>query len=70
MTSTKPLTGVVSNAGSALRWLAAEPPNVDETHHYLEPIVLGLQAARATLSSDGVRGLARQTPPAVTGGRE
>src|SRR5215471_763262 len=31
----QPLTGVVSNAGTALRWLSAQPPNVEEARHYL-----------------------------------
>ena len=31
----QPFTGVVANAGMALRWLSAQPPNVEEARHYL-----------------------------------
>jgi PAS domain S-box-containing protein len=35
----QPLAGVVTNANAALRWLAAEPPNMDEVRQATERII-------------------------------
>jgi PAS domain S-box-containing protein len=57
----QPLTGVVSNAGTALRWLAAEPPNLEEARHYLELIVRDGKRASEVITR--IRGLVRKEPP-------
>jgi PAS domain S-box-containing protein len=54
----QPLTGVVSNAGTALRWLAARPPEIDEARHYLELIVK--DGNRASEVIRRIRGLVRK----------
>ena len=57
----QPLTGVVANAGTCLRWLAAEPPDLDEVRHYLGLIVRDGNRASEVISR--IRGLVRKEPP-------
>jgi PAS domain S-box-containing protein len=54
----QPLTGVVSNAGTALRWLAAKPPEIEEARHYLELIIK--DGNRASEVIKRIRGLVRK----------
>jgi C4-dicarboxylate-specific signal transduction histidine kinase len=54
----QPLTGVVSNAGTALRWLAATPPDLDEARHYLELIIRDGRRASDVITR--IRGLVRK----------
>jgi PAS domain S-box-containing protein len=61
----QPLTGVVSNAGTALRWLAAEPPNLAEARHYLELIVRDGKRASDVIAR--IRGLVRKEAPLTDG---
>ena len=56
----QPLTGVVSNANAATRWLAARAPDVGEARLALERIVEdGMRASRVV---ERVRALARKLP--------
>jgi signal transduction histidine kinase len=56
----QPLTGVVSNANAATRWLAAQAPDVSEARLALERIVEdGMRASRVVAR---VRALARKLP--------
>jgi PAS domain S-box-containing protein len=57
----QPLTGVVAHAGSGLRWLAAEPPNLEEARQTLEFILR--DANRAEKVIDRIRALVKQVPP-------
>ena len=57
----QPLTGVVANAGTCLRWLAAQPPDLDEVRHYLGLIVR--DGNRASEVIGRIRGLVRKEPP-------
>jgi two-component system sensor kinase FixL len=57
----QPLTGVVANAGTCLRWLALEPPDLDEVRHYLGLIVRDGNRASAVIGR--IRGLVRKQPP-------
>jgi C4-dicarboxylate-specific signal transduction histidine kinase len=57
----QPLTGVVANAGTCLRWLAAQPPDLDEVRHYLGLIVRDGNRASAVIGR--IRGLVRKEPP-------
>jgi two-component system sensor kinase FixL len=57
----QPLTGVVANAGTCLRWLAAQPPDLDEVRKYLGLIVR--DGNRASEVIGRIRGLVRKEPP-------
>ena len=57
----QPLTGVVAHAGSCLRWLAAEPPNLEEARQTLEFIIR--DANRAEKVIDRIRALVKKVPP-------
>ena len=59
----QPLTGVVSNAGTALRWLAAKPPNVEEARQYLELIVRDGKRAGDVIAR--IQGLVRRESPRI-----
>jgi PAS domain S-box-containing protein len=54
----QPLTGVISNAGTAMRWLAAKPPEIEEARHYLELILK--DGNRASEVIKRIRGLVRK----------
>jgi signal transduction histidine kinase len=57
----QPLAAVVTNGNACSRWLAAEPPNLDEARLALERIVR--DANRASQVVERVRGLARPGVP-------
>jgi PAS domain S-box-containing protein len=54
----QPLTGVISNAGTALRWLAAVPPDIDEARQYLQFVIKDGNRASAVITR--IRGLVRK----------
>jgi PAS domain S-box-containing protein len=57
----QPITGVVTNAEVALRWLGAEPPNLDEVREVLGHIVK--DGRRAGDIIHRIRGLITKAPP-------
>jgi PAS domain S-box-containing protein len=57
----QPITGVVTNAEAALRWLKAEPPNVDKIREVLGEIVKDGMRAGDVLHR--IRALIKKTPP-------
>jgi PAS domain S-box-containing protein len=57
----QPLTGVVAHAGTCLRWLAAQPPDVEEARQYLGLIVR--DGNRAADVIRGVRAFVKKVPP-------
>jgi len=56
----QPLTGVVANAGTALRYLAAQTPNVEEARQYLGLIASDGERAAETIR--GIRALVKNVP--------
>jgi C4-dicarboxylate-specific signal transduction histidine kinase len=56
----QPLTAVVTSGNACLRWLEAQPPNLDKAKQAMSRIVE--DAGRASEIIRRVRGLARQTP--------
>ena len=56
----QPLTAVIVNAGAGLRWLGAEPPNLEEVRHMLERIKK--DGTRAGDVIGRIRALARKAP--------
>jgi two-component system, LuxR family, sensor kinase FixL len=56
----QPLTGIVANAGTGLRYLAAEIPNVEEARQYLELIVRDGKRAAEVIGR--IRALVRRVP--------
>jgi signal transduction histidine kinase len=56
----QPLTGVVSNANACLRWLAAQPPNLEEARLAVERVAD--DGIRASEFIRRVRALARRAP--------
>jgi signal transduction histidine kinase len=56
----QPLTGVVSNAGTALRYLAAQTPNLEEARHYLG--LIARDGKRAAEVIHRVRALVKKMP--------
>jgi C4-dicarboxylate-specific signal transduction histidine kinase len=59
----QPITGVVTNAEAALRWLRAEPPNLDEAREVLGLIIRdGMRAADVIYR---IRALTRKTSPRI-----
>ena len=56
----QPLTGVVSNADACLRWLAAQPPNLEEARLAVERVAD--DGMRASEVIRRVRALARRAP--------
>jgi len=59
----QPLTAVIVNAGAGLRWLDAEPPNLDEVRQMLERI--RKDGTRAGDVIGRIRALARKAPVKV-----
>lgn len=57
----QPLTGVVANAGTCSRYLAAETPNLEEARQYLGRIIS--DGKRAAQVIDRIRGLVKKVPP-------
>src|SRR5208283_1018907 len=61
MKSTSPITGAVTNAQAALRWLCARPPNLEEVQQALGRIVSnGLRAGNVV---ERIRSLITKAPP-------
>ena len=58
----QPLTGIIANAGTSLRYLAAQPPNLDEARTHLEFIVRDGNRAAGIISR--IRALVKRAPPA------
>jgi C4-dicarboxylate-specific signal transduction histidine kinase len=56
----QPLTGIISNAGTGLRYLAAEIPDVEEARRYLELIVRDGKRAAEVIGR--IRALVRRVP--------
>jgi len=56
----QPITAAVANANASLRWLSAEPPNLDEARAAIERIVK--DGTRAGTIVSRIRGLAKRTP--------
>ena len=57
----QPLATVVIDGGSALRWLARQPPGIDKARSSVERMIK--QADRATHIIDGLRDLTKQNAP-------
>lgn len=57
----QPLTGVINSGNAGLRWLAAEPPNVNKARQALERIIS--DANRASNVVGRVRNLAKRADP-------
>jgi C4-dicarboxylate-specific signal transduction histidine kinase len=57
----QPITGVVTNATAGLRWLGAEPPNLDEVREALGRIVK--DGGRAGDVVHRIRALVKKAPP-------
>src|SRR5271165_2014486 len=58
----QPISGVVINANTCLRWLAADPPNLDEAREAARRIVRDGKRAGDVIAR--VRALTTKTPPA------
>ena len=57
----QPLTAVVTSCSACLRWLSAQPPNLDKARQTLERMLR--DANRASEVIGRIRGLAKRTPP-------
>jgi two-component system sensor kinase FixL len=57
----QPITAVVTGARAGLRWLAAQPPNLDEARQVLDRIVKDGNRASEVISR--IRTLVRKSPP-------
>jgi C4-dicarboxylate-specific signal transduction histidine kinase len=57
----QPLASVVSSGNACLRWLAAEPPNIEKASHAANRIIR--DANRASEVVQRVRGLVKNLPP-------
>ena len=57
----QPLTGVVAHAGTCLRWLAAQPPDMEEARQALRLIVK--DGNRASQVIGRIRALVKKLPP-------
>jgi C4-dicarboxylate-specific signal transduction histidine kinase len=57
----QPIAGVITNAQASLRWLAAEPPNMEEARHAVERIVRDGNRAGQVIGR--VRGLVKKSSP-------
>jgi len=60
----QPLAATVANANACLRWLAAEPPNLDEARHAVESIVKDGNRASGIIAR--VRALTQPRPARIT----
>src|SRR5689334_826770 len=56
----QPLGVILTSAETALRWLTADPPNLDRAQRALERVVQSSRRAADVVK--GVRGLARKSP--------
>ena len=61
----QPIAGIVTNANAALRWLAGEVPNLNETGETIRRIIR--DGKRAGEIVGRIRALAKKTPPQRTG---
>ena len=59
----QPLAAVATHGGTALRWLARQPPNVDQARSSVEHMIK--DAGRATRIIGGLRDLTKQNAPRV-----
>ncbi|MCX4170264.1 MULTISPECIES: trifunctional serine/threonine-protein kinase/ATP-binding protein/sensor histidine kinase [Paraburkholderia] len=57
----QPIAATVTNAQAALRWLGAQPPDIDEVEQVLSRIIKDANRAGDVLGR--IRGLIRKTPP-------
>lgn len=57
----QPITGVVTNGNACLRWLAAQPPNLERAKQAVERMLR--DATRASEVIGRIRNLAKRTPP-------
>jgi PAS domain S-box-containing protein len=57
----QPIAAAVTNAGACLRWLAAQPPDMEKAHQALERIVR--DGSRAAEVIGRVRALVKKVPP-------
>ena len=57
----QPIAAIVTNAGAGLRWLGADPANIEETRQALGRIVKDGDRASQVISR--IRSLARKVPP-------
>ena len=57
----QPIAATVTNAHAALRWLGAEPPNLDEVQQALDRIVRDGNRAGAVVGR--IRNLIKKAPP-------
>jgi signal transduction histidine kinase len=57
----QPIAAIVTNAGAALRWLGADPPDIEETRQALGRILNDGDRAGQVISR--IRALARKVPP-------
>jgi two-component system, LuxR family, sensor kinase FixL len=57
----QPIAAVVTSAGACLRWLAAQPPDLEEARQALQRIVKDGNRASAVISR--IRSLVRNAPP-------
>jgi C4-dicarboxylate-specific signal transduction histidine kinase len=60
----QPLAAVASNASASLRWLSAEPPNLERARLTAERVVRDAKSAAEVVN--GVRALFKQSTPAMT----
>jgi signal transduction histidine kinase len=60
----QPLTGVISNAGTSLRYLTAQPPDLEAVRTYLELVVRDGRRAADIISR--VSNLVKRAPPSKT----
>jgi C4-dicarboxylate-specific signal transduction histidine kinase len=61
----QPITGMVTNAGAALRWLGGQPPDLEEVRHSLDEIVKDGNRAGDVIGR--IRALIRKVPPRKDG---
>lgn len=57
----QPLTGIVTNAGACLRWLAHQPPKLEEAKQAIERLIRDSNRASEILQR--IRDLVKGTPP-------
>jgi C4-dicarboxylate-specific signal transduction histidine kinase len=61
----QPITGVVTNADAALRWLGGEPPNLEAVRYSLDEIIKDGNRAGDVIS--WIRALIKKVPPGRDG---
>jgi PAS domain S-box-containing protein len=57
----QPLTAIVTNGNACLRWLAAQPPNLEEAREAVERIIKDGHRASEVIAR--IRALVKKTPP-------